>query len=231
MKKTKNPCKKLKKIGILGGMGPEATAELYLRIIKIFQNKYNAIYDDDFPEIFIYNLPLPDVVKNSNKQNIIKETLIDGVKKLESFGVDFIAIPCNTVNYSISDMCKAVKIPIINIAEETKQEIKNMRITKIGLLSTEMTIKTNIYKFNNLKIITPTKIIINILSGNKTNNDKKTPKKIIRRLESRGAEKVILGCTEISLFVDDCNLLVPIYDSNKILAIAAVKRAKNQPYP
>ena len=74
---------KYKTIGILGGMGPEATAGLYLRIIQLFQQKYGAIYDSDFPEIIIVNLPIPDVVENADEQNLVKEMLIQGVSKLE----------------------------------------------------------------------------------------------------------------------------------------------------
>ncbi|HZX10852.1 MAG TPA: aspartate/glutamate racemase family protein, partial [Acidobacteriota bacterium] len=95
---------KYKKIGILGGMGPEATADFYLRIIRIFQKKYGAIYDSDFPEILIINLPIPDVVENPKEEDKVREMLINAVKKLEKSGADFIAIPCNTVTYYISEM-------------------------------------------------------------------------------------------------------------------------------
>ena len=136
---------KYKTIGILGGMGPEATADLYLHIIQLFQQKYGAIYDSDFPEIIIVNLPIPDVVENANEQNIVKEMLIEGVKKLEKAGADFVAIPCNTVTYYIKEMQSAVSIPIINILQETTNAIIKSGIEKVGLLGTETTIKNRIY--------------------------------------------------------------------------------------
>ena len=87
----------MKTIGIIGGMGPEATALFYKKIIRIFQNYYSAKYDSDYPKIIIYNVPIPDVVENCTQEEIIKSMLISASKKLESIGADYIVIPCNTV--------------------------------------------------------------------------------------------------------------------------------------
>ncbi len=197
-------------------MGPEATAELYLKIIRILQEDYGAKYDSDYPEIFIYNLPIPDVVDNPKELNNIRNILIQGVKKLES-QADFIAIPCNTVNYFLEDMRKAVSIPILSIPEETGKYIKKIGLKKVGLLATELTINKNVYAnvINNIEIINPTlnqqkiltKIIMNILSGNKTNEDKKLTQKIINDFKSQGAEKVILGCTDLPLLINSIDTI------------------------
>ncbi len=72
----------MKTIGIIGGMGPEATAELYLRIIRIFQREYGARYDSDFPEIVIVNLPIPDIVENTNEKEKVRKNA--GSRKIES---------------------------------------------------------------------------------------------------------------------------------------------------
>ena len=84
----------MKSIGILGGMGPEATAELYLRIIRIFQVRYGAKYDSDFPEIIIINVPIPDVVEDVTQEQKVKEMLLESVRKLQTAGVDIIARVC-----------------------------------------------------------------------------------------------------------------------------------------
>jgi aspartate racemase len=73
-------------------MGPEATAELYSRIIRYCQDRYGAKYDSDYPEIFIYNLPIPDVVEGFKNKEEILTYLLKGIKKLEAAGCDFIAI-------------------------------------------------------------------------------------------------------------------------------------------
>src|SRR3989338_7117818 len=83
-------------IGILGGMGPEATSELYRRIVNICQTRFGAKYDSDYPTIFICNLPLPDIVQSSISDENISRVVGDAVNKLISVGCDFIAVPCNT---------------------------------------------------------------------------------------------------------------------------------------
>ena len=223
---------KYKTIGILGGMGPEATADLYLHIIQLFQQKYGAIYDSDFPEIIIVNLPIPDVVENANEQNAVKEMLIEGVKKLEKTGADFVAIPCNTVTYYIKEMQNAVSIPIINILQETANEVIRSRVKKVGLLGTETTIKSKIYDnvLRELQILTlekleqieTTKIIMNILAGRKTSEDRKKLLEFVQKLKNKGAEKIILGCTELPLLIKENN---DVFDTLEILAKSTVKMA------
>jgi len=202
---------KYKTIGILGGMGPEATADLYLRIIQLFQQTYGAIYDSDFPEIIIVNLPIPDVVENANEQNLVKEMLIQGVKKLEKAGADFVAIPCNTVTYYIKEMKSAVSIPIMNILQETANEVRKSGIKQVGLLGTETTIRSKIYDtvLDDFQILTlekpeqieTTKIIMNILAGKKKPEEKEKLLEFVRKLKNSRAEKVILGCTELPLLI------------------------------
>lgn len=209
-------------------MGPEATAELYLRIIRIFQ-KNGAKYDSDFPEMVILNLPLPDVVESSENKSRAKKMLIRGAKKIESAGASFIAIPCNTASCFIKDMRNAVSLPLLSIPELVEKLVRNNR--KVGLLGTESTINDGVYDLIKDKLIFPskqqqkqlTKIIMNILSGNKTSKDKITIIKIIQDLELRKAEKIILGCTELPLLIKrkDC------IDTIDILADEIVAKVLN----
>jgi aspartate racemase len=225
---------KYKKIGILGGMGPEATAELYLKIIKIFQDKFGAKYDSDYPEIMIYNLPLPDVVEKIDQSSKIKEMLVKGVQKLESWGVDFIAIPCNTVNFFLPEMRTAVSIPILSILEETAKEVNKLELKKVAVLGTEMTISSGIYQkvLPDISLIVPkleqqqeiTEIILNVLAGKKIKSDLQKLKSIIKELKINGAEKVILGCTELPLLIKESEDTINTID---ILAKEIVKKCIN----
>lgn len=221
---------KYKTIGILGGMGPEATAELYLKIIRIFQKEYDAKYDDDFPEIVILNLPIPDVVENPKEEKAVEKMLIDGVKKLEIAGAEFVAIPCNTVTYFLTEMQKAVSIPILSILEETAKEVQKLGMETIGVIGTEMTIRKNIYgkALGNVKLIVPevtqqkatTGIIMNILAGKKKASDKRFLLELVSTLKNLGAEKVILGCTELPLLVKDNGDTI---DTIEVLAKATIR--------
>lgn len=218
-----------KKIGILGGMGPEATADLYLRIIQIFQREYGAVYDSDFPEIVILNLPIPDVVESTDDEDKVREMLVDGLKRLVNIGSDFIVVPCNTVMCYIDELRKVVNVPLVNVIQETSNEIFDCGFKIVGLLGTESTIRNNLYGkiLGDVKVLTlgeseqreTTRIIMNILSGIKS--DEAILLGFVKKLKKMGAEKVILGCTELPLVVKSDDVI----DTLEILARSAVKMA------
>jgi len=232
---------KNKTIGILGGMGPEATAELYLRIVRNFQLK-GAKYDSDFPEFYINSIPLPDVIENNISESLVKTMLIDGVKKLEYLGSSFIAIPCNSVFTYYKEMHDAVKIPIINIMEETAKEAGKKGYKKVGLLGTKLTTRNKLFekslkKYDVLTINptikqqdTITKVIVNILKGKKLKNDKKKLLLISNCLKKLGAEAIILGCTELPLITKNNNKNIKFLDTIEIIANAIMKKSNTNNY-
>ncbi|MDP3640443.1 MAG: amino acid racemase [Nanoarchaeota archaeon] len=217
---------------MLGGMGPEAAAELYRRIIRLFQRKYDAKYDDDFPEILLMSIPLPDVVEKPQEIEKIELMLTNGVKNLEIAGADFIVIPCNTVTYFLPAMRKAVSISLIDIVEETAKEVANQKLRKVGLLATEFTVNRKLYnrvlprvgfvfprKKEQMKV---TSAIMNVLSGRKKQKDRKLLRQLIEKMTRLGAEKVILGCTEIPLLTGKSRTVIDTLD---VLAKAAVRES------
>ncbi len=221
-----------KKIGILGGMGPEATIDLYRRIVQIFQREYDAIDDGDFPEMILYNLPLADVVRGITEEKTILDALITAAKMLEKSGADFIAIPCNTAMFFLPELRKAVSIPIVSIVEETAQELQKRGIRKVGILGTEVTLATGLYSeaLGDIAVVLPeysqrrtlTRIIINILAGVKSDDDRQRLLRIARELELQGAQKIILGCTELSLLVEGKTMV----NTTEILARSVVRMAR-----
>ncbi len=220
----------MKTVGILGGMGPEATAQLYLEIIKIFRQRYGAKYDSDYPEIFILNLPLPDVVEEKGSQDAIIKILQEGVRKLELAGADFIAVACNTVMTFLPQMQKVVSIPFVSIVEETAVVVEKRGFNTVGIVATEMTLRTGLYSSAVFtKLIEPsseqraqiTQIIMRILSGDKSEEDRLRLRAIVEDLQLRGADVVILGCTELPLLFADEKCL----DTIKVLAEAVVREA------
>ncbi len=224
-----------KTIGILGGFGPEATIETYKKIIEYSQKWYGAKYDGDYPPIFIFNLPIADVVENFDENNSVFDELAKGAKKLESVDAEFIIMPCNTLDYFVKDLRKEIKIPFLSIVDETIREVKSKGISSVGLLSTEATIKNNLYLSNNsgIKLILPsqkeqkivTEIIMNILSGKKNEEDKNKLKDLILSLQTKGAEAIILGCTDLPLLITQKDVNIPLFDTIDILAKVAVKKS------
>ena len=228
----------MKTIGILGGMGPEATADLYMSIIRKFQKNYGAKYDRDFPPFFIFSVPIPDVVEQIEQREEIIRMLVDGVKQLESSGADFIAIACNTVQVFLPILRKSVSIPILSIPEETVKTIQNKKYTKVGLLATETTVRGKLFEElcvkQNIELIVPedqarlTQIIMNILAGKNDESDKQQLLSIIASLQSSGAEAVILGCTDLPLILKQKDVDIELIDTTQVLASTSVFESRQK---
>lgn len=232
---TQNVNKKI--VGVLGGMGPESTAIFYHAVIKQCQKQYGAQYDEDYPEIFIYNLPIPNIVEGLNKPDETLDMLIKGTKKIESIGVDFIVMPCNTAHYFYSSMAKSISVPFICIFHATVKKIKISGLKKVGFLATETTIKYksfhNDFEKNGIELIIPdqadqdklTQIILNILAGKKLDEDKEQMKRIIEKMKQNGAEAVVLACTDLPILLKQDDVDIPVFDTVEILAEATVQYA------
>jgi len=227
-----------KTIGILGGMGPEASAYFYNMLIKLAHKKYGAVQDTDFPPILIYNLTLFgwDETGITNAA-LVEKQLIQGVKKLELAGSDFIIIACNTVHIFYDAMQNAVNIPILNIVDETVDETVRKGYMSVGLLSSESTNKTGLYKNkleeHGIKVFSVSdeqqemlnKIILHVMAGEQGSSDVVVATKIINDLISQGAEAIILGCTELPLAINQTNVSIPLFNSNEIVIDRALSVA------
>ena len=227
-----NNCKKT--IGILGGMGPVASMNLYKKIIYIAQKKYKAKLNYQFPPMVIYNLSLIGLNETGLvKPELVKNQLINGAKVLEKAGSDFIIIACNTVHYFYPNIQKVINIPVLNMIEETLKKVQSGNYKIAGLLATESTNNLQLYQkmfekndirilsvnFKQQKIIN--KVIYNVMSGKQGESDKIFLKKIINALIRQGAECIVLGCTELPLAIFQDDSMVKLFNSTEIIATAA----------
>lgn len=229
-----------KKIGILGGMGPEASANFYYSIINYCQKKYQAVQDTDFPPMIIYSLPLFGFDESGiiDKKLVLKQ-LICGINTLINSGCDFIVIPCNTVHLFINELRKKSNIPIISIMEETIKKIKQENIGVVGLLGSETTLKFKLYQNlldkNNINYISIkeeeypiiTQLILEVMSGKIKNKTKNNVLLIIKRMQQQSANAIVLGCTEIPLAISQKDVNIKIYNTIQILAESAVNYSIN----
>ena len=225
-----------KTVGILGGMGPEATALFYHKVVQLSPAKNDQ---DHLKTIILSNPKIPD--RNSyfaNKSQSPLPTLIDSVKQLECMGADFISMPCNTVHGFWKQLCEAVNIPILNIISETVAAIKNDRQefsnSHIGLLATDGTLRMEIYQQPLLsagfKLITPEPAaqkavhdgIYSIKSGENTRKAIENIQKGILSLQQQEASALIYGCTEFNLIKNELRTEITPFDSLDILAKATV---------
>jgi len=225
-------------IGILGGMGPEATIDLFYKIIKFTP----AEKDQDHLRIIIDNNPkIPDrtaaiLGKGEDPLPALQET----AQNLEKAGADFIVIPCNTAHYFLSSIQESVNIPVLNMIEEAAKETQQRipQIQKVGLLASTGTYKTEIYhqqlKKINIEVISPEekdkeevmKAIYAVKAGNLSEGIKKNILKIAQKLVDKGAEAIIAGCTEIPLILKEGDISVPIIDPTQVLAKIAIRKAR-----
>lgn len=228
-----------KRIGILGGMGPEATVDLFLKIIKATPAKKDQdhlrIVIDNNPKIPNRTLAILGKGKSPLKQ--LQETL----HNLEKAGAEIIAMPCNTAHHYYRELQESTNIPIINMISETVAYIyENFPdIKKIGLLATIGTIKAGIYHkaITKLEVITPDEdaqeTVMNAIYGEqgiKAGYTQGKPRsdilEVAKVLINKGAEAIIIGCTEISLVLSQKDLPIPLIDPSQILAGVIVRKAR-----
>ncbi|WP_297490071.1 aspartate racemase [Thermococcus sp.] len=221
-------------IGILGGMGPLATADLFRRIVE----KTPAKRDQDHPRIIIYNNPkIPDrtafILGHGEDP---RPELITSAKKLEECGADFIIMPCNTAHFFAEDIQRAIKVPLVSMVEETAERVREMGIKRVGLMATEGTIRGRVYhralERRGIKLVLPDEndqklVMKGIYEGVKAGNvelGRELLLKVARKLEER-AEGIIAGCTEVSVALKPEDLKVPLIDPMDVIAEKAVKLA------
>jgi aspartate racemase len=215
-------------IGILGGMGPEATARLFVRIIALT----SAERDQEHLPVVIYNLPqIPDRTAAIQGQGESPVPLaMKGLRILAESGADFIAIPCNAIHHFYSELQAAVNVPLLHLIAEVHraatQRWPNLR--RLGLLATDGTLQSGVYQ----KIFAATgcEIIFPDASRQKEVMSAmyaiKAGEKRFRDLLERRAEGIILGCTDLSLVKNFLANDLPILDSTEVLAQACVEVAR-----
>lgn len=146
---------KKKIIGILGGMGPQASAKLVSLLVDLSAKEFKAKNGDDFPEIILDSIPIPDFISDKkNKQSLrsinFKETALNMLKKrvklMSKMGVGMFAISCNTAHILLDDLQSESKIPFISMIDEITKSVKSLGIKKVGLLASPTTFKSGLFQ-------------------------------------------------------------------------------------
>lgn len=223
-----------KKIGIIGGVGPQATNYLYKKIIDFSQKKYGAKNNDDYPYLIIESLPIPDFI--SNKKDIVKarKMLIKSAQNLETVGAIKLVIASNTVHILLEDIKKEVSTDFISIIEKVSKKVSGKKIKNVGLLGSPVLIKSGLYENElnkyGINLIIPNKkklkiaelIIRDVLAGISNISLKKEYVSLLHSLYDLGSEQIILGCTELPQAINYEAFGEKIIDSDEVLAEAVV---------
>jgi aspartate racemase len=227
----------MKTIGIIGGMGPEATAALYMHIVGIFQRRFGAKHDADYPPMIICSLPAPDVVKRIEDEHQLVKMLQKAGRNIECAGADFFLIACNTVQKHLDAIAQEVSIPFVNLNEEIAQTAVQRGYKTVGILGTEATVEDGFLekacRDQGMNVLIPnpidrralTRVIMTILSGEPRAEARRIVLAAISDLRRNGADTVVLACTDLRLVVNADESPVPLLDSVDVLAQAAVREA------
>lgn len=195
-------------------MGPESTALLYREIVRSFQTNFGAYKDDDFPEMLIHNLPIPDITVNIERKDSVRQMLSRSIHFLEQSGAELIAFPCNSLNYFVEYLRSQTDIPIFSIVEETCEAIRKKDAKEVLLLSTLTTFERGLYHryLRDTSILRPDdykKVLDIIVRSLKGENPKDEFIEMLEK-EYSAHDNIVIGCTDLSVLVEN-------YTSDRII--------------
>lgn len=227
----------LKKLGVIGGMGPEATNFYYARLIA----RTKAASDQEHIDtVILSHATMPDRTKailTGHKEELLKAITKDA-KDLEMLGVSNIAIPCNTSHYFLDDIQAATKVPIINMIEESVRYVIEAHpdVKKIGIMGTDGTVQAGTYhraiERRGIVPVTPREeaqkdvmsLIYDDIKSGKT-GDRSKFNRAYDDLMDQGCDAVILACTEISVFKEYYQVPVNCVDAMDVLVKESILRS------
>jgi aspartate racemase len=222
----------MKRLGVIGGLGPIATAYFYELIIKMT----DARIDQEHIEMLIFSKPsIPDrtdYILGKSEDNPLYEIIGVG-NLLSDMGADYIAIPCITAHYFNGKLTEGINAPMIHVIKETVRYLKDQKICRAGIMATEGTIYSRLFQnelqAGGIEAVIPSEsrqkdvtdlIYKNVKATLPVELDKF--KAVSAELRGEGAEVIILGCTELSLIKRDYDIGPGYLDAMEVLAMRSI---------
>ena len=228
----------MKTIGLLGGMSWESTASYYRIINDEIKRRLGGLHS---AQIILYSLDFKEIedLQHRDRWDDAADILADGARRIESGGADFLLICTNTMHKVADQVQAGIGIPLLHIADATGKQIHARGFSKVALLGTRFTMEQAFYRGRleerfDLEVLVPDEaerglvhrvIYDELCLGSIRQASRERFVGIIGGLADRGAEAVILGCTEIALLVDQKDSPIPLLDTTRIHAIGAVDEA------
>ncbi len=228
----------MKTIGLIGGMSWESSLEYYRMINKLVKKELGEPHS---AELIMYSVDFAEYEELQHQGNwgALTAKMIELAKKVEAAGADIILICTNTMHKMAAEVEENINIPLLHIADAAAAAIKAEKIEEVALLGTKFTMEEDFYKKrlkdeHGIEVIIPDKrdreIVHNVIykeliSGLIKDESREKFKEIIKKLKKRGAEGVVLGCTEIPLLIKDKDSPIPVFDTSAIHAAKAVEFA------
>lgn len=218
------------KIGILGGMGPQASALLYQKIIWQAEHYFHAKKNADYPYFCLINLPVPDLIVNQNDEEKTVKMAYEALYSLKNGGYTHFAIACNTMHLYAEEINQTLNLNFISMVDAVVNLCMREEYQVVSILGSKTTLKTGLYEKalldKGIKVNKPdlanqaklTKIILRLIAGRLSKNDLKIFKKIVKEEQQKGSQKIILGCTELPLILPLISNKKDFIDSLDVLA-------------
>jgi aspartate racemase len=225
-------------IGLIGGMSWKSSAEYYRLINEGVRDRLGGLHS---ARCLMWSFDFADIeaLQRADRWSEAAALMVDAAQRLERAGADFLVIATNTMHIAAPQVEAAVKLPLLHIADPTAERIKAAGLRRVGLLGTAFTMEQDFYrgrlvKQHGLDVLVPDDadratvhriIYEELVQGKIVDASREAYRQVIERLIARGAEAIILGCTEIMLLVGEQDSAVPLYDTTGLHAQAAVERA------
>lgn len=218
----------MKTIGLIGGMSWESTVTYYQIVNEVVKKELGGLHS---AKVILYSVEFDEIEKCQAAGEWEKsgEILGRAAQGLEAAGADFILICTNTMHKVFDQVQSFVKVPLLHIAQVTADALKRADISRVGLLGTKYTMEQDFYKGrlaeNGIDVIIPEKAEIDVVNaiifnelclGEIKDASRKTYLKIIDEMTAKGAQGIILGCTEIGLLVHQADTTARLFDTTQI---------------
>jgi aspartate racemase len=227
----------LKTIGLIGGMSWESTQTYYRIINEKVRDELGGLHS---AKLVLYSVDFAEIeaLQHQGKWQEAGEILCSACKAVEAAGADFLILCTNTMHKLAPQLEQSVSIPLLHIADATANVLESNGVTCVGLLGTRFTMEQAFYierlQNRGIQVLVPDEperqlvhsvIYTELCRGLVKPDSKSSYLDIVASLANRGAQGVILGCTEISLLIQGADTEVPLYDTTEIHAAQAVQHA------
>jgi aspartate racemase len=226
-----------RRIGVIGGLSPESTVAYYTYITRTYSARYG---DHSYPEIVIFSVSFQSFVNWCNEESWDKVAmgLIQAGLSLEGAGVDVVVIAANTMHLVYEKVQAALKVPVLNLLDALADDIEAAGVSRVGLLGTRFTMEKPLFSKalaeRGIHVLVPepaaraevNRIIYDeLVSGEIHPASRQSALSIIDDLGQRGAQGVVLGCTELPLLIHDGDTDLRLFDTTRIHAEAVLRFA------
>jgi aspartate racemase len=224
----------MKKIGILGGMSPESTTLYYEHITRTYTAQHG---DYGYPEILIYSVNFQKFVdwQHNGQWHEAAREMAAALERLRLAGADFGLIATNTMHFVFDEVQRVVRMPLLSIVDATVEAILGARLQSVGLLGTVFTMRERFFRDglerSGIATLVPEPadqlrvnevIYRELCRGEIRPDSRRLFLEIIERLRDRGAEGIILGCTEIPLLLQPQHCDLPLFNTALLHAAKAL---------